>query len=360
MNSSLRSRLWLSYALVSLAALFITALILIVYLIRNPLIFRQTIERLQMAEALILNDQDSLNILPQEVLQKSIETYDRSYNARILIFTRERVVLVDSRNGSASQLLMPRRVQTTIKSSSIRDAGGELWLYSLTRLDNGNFLMAASPRPKIALITILREDFMPAFLAAGVIALLVSLLAAYGLARWIGDPLQRLVIASRKIPSRKMNPLSASGPHEVQELISAFNEMNTRVETSQRSQREFVANVSHELKTPLTSIHGFAQAILDGTADTRDAQIQAAQVIYGESERMHRMVLNLLDLARLDAGTLELKKRAGRPGVFTPGYRRKICAPGEGLGSDNRVENRFCLRSIWRWRPTVTGLYKFD
>jgi signal transduction histidine kinase len=61
------------------------------------------------------------------------------------------------------------------------------------------------------------------------------------------------------------------------------------------------------LKTPLTSIQGFAQAILDGTAGTSEARQQAAQVIYNESGRMHRLALNLLDLARLDAGTADLQ-----------------------------------------------------
>jgi two-component system sensor histidine kinase ResE len=82
--------------------------------------------------------------------------------------------------------------------------------------------------------------------------------------------------------------------------------MLARVQSSQRSQREFVANVSHEMKTPLTSIQGFAQALLDGTAKTKKSQQQAAQVIYDESERMRRMVVDLLDLAKLDAGTEEL------------------------------------------------------
>jgi two-component system sensor histidine kinase ResE len=83
--------------------------------------------------------------------------------------------------------------------------------------------------------------------------------------------------------------------------------LNTRVLASQQSQREFVANVSHELKTPLTSVQGFAQALLDGTTDTPESRQQAARVIYDEAGRMHRMVLDLLELARLDAGTLDLQ-----------------------------------------------------
>ena len=89
--------------------------------------------------------------------------------------------------------------------------------------------------------------------------------------------------------------------------MRAFNSMAARVQASQKSQREFVANVSHEMKTPLTAIQGFAQALLDGTAETKEAQQKAAQVIYSESERMHRMVLDLLDLAKLDAGTADMK-----------------------------------------------------
>ena len=77
---------------------------------------------------------------------------------------------------------------------------------------------------------------------------------------------------------------------------------------SRSAQRDFVANVSHELKTPLTSIQGFAQALMDGTAEGPDARRQAAEVIYNEAGRMHRMALDLLDLARLDAGTAEFKR----------------------------------------------------
>jgi two-component system sensor histidine kinase ResE len=88
--------------------------------------------------------------------------------------------------------------------------------------------------------------------------------------------------------------------------MRAFNAMVARTQASQTSQRDFVANVSHELKTPLTSIQGFSQAILDGTAQTDEDRKQAAQVIYDESGRMHRLVLDLLDLARLDSGTADM------------------------------------------------------
>jgi two-component system OmpR family sensor kinase len=165
-------------------------------------------------------------------------------------------------------------------------------------------------RPRVPLLQILRGEVFLPFTIAGLIALGLSLFAALGLARWIGNPLQRLVEASHRMPERETGVanVSLSGPREVQELTQAFNAMTARVQASQKSQREFVANVSHELKTPLTSIQGFAQALQDGAADTPEARQQAAAVIHDEAARMHRMVLDLLDLARLDAGTLELQR----------------------------------------------------
>ena len=176
------------------------------------------------------------------------------------------------------------------------------------RLSDGNYLVAAVPRPKVSAVSILSDEFMPPILFAGFVALFLALVLAFGVARWVADPLQRLVNAAGQFPAQGAKPLPLTGPQEVQELVKAYNRMTARIQSSQQSQKDFVANVSHELKTPLTSVQGFAQAILDGTADTPAAQRSAAQIIYDESARMHRMVLDLLDLARLDAGTLDLKR----------------------------------------------------
>ncbi len=161
--------------------------------------------------------------------------------------------------------------------------------------------------PRVPVLNIFTDQFLLPVLEAGLIAFLLALILAYAISRWVADPLQQVVQAAQAYPSGEIKSLSPRGPHEVQDLTRAFNSMVVRVESSQRSQREFVANVSHELKTPLTSIQGFSQAILDGTADTPESRIQAARIIHNEAGRMHRMVLDLLDLARLDSGTADLK-----------------------------------------------------
>jgi signal transduction histidine kinase len=148
----------------------------------------------------------------------------------------------------------------------------------------------------------------------------------------VADPLQQVILAARKYPAQEMESVPPRGPHEVQDLTRAFNSMVGRVQRTQRSQRDFVANVSHELKTPLTSIQGFAQAILDDTADTPEARKQAAQIIYTEAGRMHRMALDLLDLARLEAGTADLKMSAVDVAALLRGIVEKFVPQAQNAG----------------------------
>jgi signal transduction histidine kinase len=304
--SSLRSRLWWSYALVTAAALVVVAIVLFIYIIQNPSTYREASARLTVVAALLRKNEAVWANLSSTDLQARIEQVDQAYATRIVIFSAKRQLVNDSQAALEPGLQLPRFPRLR-PYSILRDIQGNYWLYMLRHLSDGRWLLLAVPRPAVPLLAILSDELMLPVVGAGVIALIISLLVAFWLARWIGDPLQRLVAASRRMPSVDAKSIAPRGPHEVQELTRAFNEMNARVQTSQKSQREFVANVSHELKTPLTSVQGFAQALLDGTAGTPEAQKQAAQVIYDESGRMHRMVLDLLDLARLDAGTLDLQ-----------------------------------------------------
>ena len=168
----------------------------------------------------------------------------------------------------------------------------------------------AEPHQRVPFLAVFRDEFFRPIVGAISIALLLSLLLAYGIARWIATPLQRMAVAAQKLSlsTHPFHPelLPIEGPEEVQILGSAFNDMTRRVYASQAAQQDLVANVSHDLKTPLTSIQGFAQAILDGTIDNPESFQQAAGVIYDESGRMYRMVAELLDLARLEAGVIKI------------------------------------------------------
>ncbi len=303
MFSSLRSRLWLSYALLIVTALGVVAIILFINLIRNPFLYRQTTERLKAVLAVVVERENA----PQsQSISVAAKKASRTFNVRVLLYSKDKELIFDTSSGTEAALPFPEKKLISRNTPLVRDGNGAAWLYSLERLPDKTYLVVASPRPRLSILNIFTDDFLPLILQSGLIALLLSLVVAFFFARWIADPLQKVVAAAREMPSAEAKPVDVHGPHEVQELTRAFNSMIARTQASQKSQREFVANVSHELKTPLTSVQGFAQAILDGTADSSDAHQKAAQVIYDESGRMHRMVLDLLDLARLDAGTADI------------------------------------------------------
>lgn len=301
MFSSLRSRLWLSYAFVITIALGIVLAVLFVFLLRNPFLSRQVQEQLRLAQSLI-------SATPQRFVDNpgTLREITQAYDVRVLVFNSARELVFDS-NPDSPPLPFPRRNVLTRNAQTARDAKGDVWLYTFKRLSQDRILVVAAPRPRVPVLNIFTDELLLPILQGGLIALLLSLILAFALSRWVADPLQQVVLAARNYPAEEMKPISPRGPHEVQDLTRAFNAMIARVESSQKSQRDFVANVSHELKTPLTSVRGFAQAILEDTADTPESRKQAAQIIYDEAGRMHRLALDLLDLARLEGGIADLK-----------------------------------------------------
>jgi len=346
MFSTLRSRLWISYALVTVAALIVVIMVLLFFIIQNPSTYRQASARLTVVGALLLKNETELANLSTADLQIQIEQMDEVYSTRIILFNAKRQVIIDSQSALQPALSLPR-LPRLLPYSILRDQNGKYWLYILSHLSDGRWIMLAVPRPTVPIFAILSDELILPVLMAGGIALIISLLVAFWLSRWIGDPLQKVVSASQQMPSTQTKPIMPGGPHEIQELTRAFNEMNTRVQASQKSQREFIANVSHELKTPLTSIQGFAQALLDNTANTPKEQKKAAQVIYDESGRMHRMVLDLLDLARMDAGTLDLQRVPVNLAALLNSVAERFTPQAHLAKVDIRVET-FAL-------PVITG-----
>ena len=98
-------------------------------------------------------------------------------------------------------------------------------------------------------------------------------------------------------------------PEEIQELALAFNNMARSLERSEYQRKEFVANVSHELKTPMTTIGGYVDGILDGTIPTPQHR-HYLQIVSDETKRLSRLVRSMLDISQLqEAGSIPDEKK---------------------------------------------------
>ena len=313
MFHSLNSRLLFSYIIIILVCLVLVGLGLLLFVRASPLWSRASSQRLEQAE------QSTLRTLWQEERSQSL-TQDRFHDlliqaaeenevriflldsaGRVSFDTAETWVGSDFSEDIRLRVPGPPRLQGLLTTPN-----GEHWLFVGSMLRGAGSqrqaLIFTSPPNRLFLLFWFANNLLPPLLQAGTVALVLSVMLAFLISRSVAAPLRKVADAAESIARGESDTrASVSGPIEVRGLAHSFNTMADQVESTQRSQRDFVTNVSHELKTPLTSIQGFSQALLDGTASTSEAITRAARIIYEEAARMSRMVDKLLLLVRFDA-----------------------------------------------------------
>jgi len=138
--------------------------------------------------------------------------------------------------------------------------------------------------------------FVGLLIAAGA-GIALAALAAFLLARRIARPVRRVVDATRHLAEdRDPEPVPIEGAYEIASLARAFNEMAEQLARARAAEKQFLLSVSHELKTPLTAIRGYAEGVADGAFDMDEAVV----TISIEAARLERLVRDLLDLARMN------------------------------------------------------------
>ena len=231
---------------------------------------------------------------------------------RLLLLKANRRIVFDSAGTETNRFLT---IQASRKVAGVQDAQPVF--------DGQPYIAAAAPiavvrdplgaafvviaRRQAAISAAAASELVPRLLIAGGAALILALVLVFLVSRSITRPLTQLAGAAEDIAAGNYSRrVGIRGPDEVGHLGMAFDRMAEAVERSRRAQREFLANVSHELKTPLTSLIGFSQALTDGSLKTDAERMRAAHIVHEESERVLRMAQELLDLARVEAGTISM------------------------------------------------------
>ena len=160
---------------------------------------------------------------------------------------------------------------------------------SFIHTNGSHWLVFAEPNPALGRALIFyaqpeptageffNEFFLSPLVFAGALAVLLALLLAVIIARSVARPLHTMAGAAEAIARGEYDQrVPPQGPDEVQRVAGSFNSMAAQVKASQQVQRDFVANVSHDLKTPLTAISGWSQALLDGAAEAPAERRRAA------------------------------------------------------------------------------------
>lgn len=151
------------------------------------------------------------------------------------------------------------------------------------------------------------RSFIGLFFMLSAIILLVAFVASSVTSMKQIKPITEMVQATRAYADGnfdvRMQETSSGG--EIGELATAFNAMADSLQETERQRRDFIANVSHELKTPMTTIAGFIDGILDGTIP-KEQEDKYLHIVSDEVKRLSRLVKSMLDLSRIDSGEMQL------------------------------------------------------
>lgn len=140
-----------------------------------------------------------------------------------------------------------------------------------------------------------------------ILLILISSIAAFLLSCSLTKPILRLSDATRKIANGNLNvKVNISSKDELGVLAQNFNIMSNEISKSSKLQKELIANVSHDIRTPLTMIRGYAETIKDLTGDYKEKRDKQLDIIIDESRRLDNLVNDILDLSKLQSGQQKL------------------------------------------------------
>lgn len=266
--------------------------------------------------------------MPAERIASELRAYAAYEDIRILLLDQQNHVVLDTTQRSGllgevipglGEVMQPtdhdeREDLAVYRTVRFADGGDDYILFAPARratvpagwpFDVGPIaLVVAVPAQHVSAAW---AALLPRLLEAGTIAALFGVAVAWLLADRVTRPLSEMRLASEAMARGDYEQrVDVDGDDEVAQLGEAFNTMAQQVARSHRSMRQLIGDVSHELMTPLTSIQGYAQAMLDGVAGTPEESRQLASVVHEEADRMRLLVEDLLYLSRLESGELRL------------------------------------------------------
>jgi signal transduction histidine kinase len=163
-------------------------------------------------------------------------------------------------------------------------------------------------------------------LVAGALALLVAVLLGYGAASVFARRLRRLERAADRIAQGQLDePVVDNGSDEVAQLAHAFERMRTRLAQLEHARRAFIANASHELRTPIFSLGGFLELLDDEDLDEATRR-EFLATMQDQVQRLGKLATDLLDLSRLDAGRLRIEQEPVRLGEVAEAVAHEFAA----------------------------------
>jgi len=271
----------------------------------------------QMAEDIYRQPSPYLGLWGSE-LREMVDVAQRMSNVTFLIW-------VPSANGFIStdtsvgglELTIPAAMNEKLQTGGTFAGTSDLGIYEKAR-----FVVAVPARENAAVGPVLAvadsssmmgmwHAFLGIFGMTAITVLLIAFVATAGTAVQQVKPIRDMAAAARRFAEGNFDAriYDTGREDEIGELTEAFNAMADSLQRTEQQRREFIANISHELKTPMTTIAGYADGILDGVIPPEEEE-QYLRIISGESRRLSRLVRRMLDVSQLQSLDLIKQKSA--------------------------------------------------
>jgi two-component system OmpR family sensor kinase len=204
---------------------------------------------------------------------------------------------------------------------------GRSLIYAVRRTANGRVVLIRGARLAFSEW----RPFLVSLILAGLGGALLAALLSVLLARRLTRPIGELAVATGRVAAGESGvAVPIDGEDELAGLGRSFNAMSAQLSRARESQRRFLESVSHELKTPLTSIRGYAEALDEGAV----SPAEGGQVIASEADRLERLVADLLDLARFGRSDFAVEHRPVDLGSVTSTALQRHLPRARELGVD--------------------------
>ena len=294
MKQSMRKKIQSSMILV------ITLTMLIAYAITTLVVYRQTIH---IMEGEVRQEADYINVALDTSGESYLKTMDNVHeDTRITLIDPDGKVKYDSKEDDVTLQNHKNRpeVKAALKNGSGQDIresntlNKEMFYYAV-KLENGDILRVSKT------VDTAFRTAMKVFPAMGMIALIMLIFAGI-LVKW---QVTRLIRPINRLDLE--NPLENDVYEELTPLLQSIDKQNKEKDAVANMRKEFSANVSHELKTPLTSISGYAEIMKSGLVKPEDMK-GFAERIYNEARRLITLVEDIIKLSKLDEGNVQLEK----------------------------------------------------
>ena len=291
MLTSLRARLFAAIALVALLSLALALAI-------GAVLTRRAVERNT------LQDVSAQLDLLAERERKAIQPFSRLRSFQEFLDRQDQKIVAVPLDGSSPLLPLDRamHLRRGVQLEGTLQSEGTRYLYA-ARLVGGKGFMLLQPASST---TSAWRPQLQGLIVAAIATAAFAALIAFLLARTIARPVRRVAEATRGLASSVEHPplVPVEGPRELAQLAESFNDLAFALTKAREAERAFLLSVSHELKTPLTAIRGYAEGLHEGVLPPEEA----AATIVGESRRLERLVGDLLDLARMNKAEFSVRR----------------------------------------------------